>query len=141
MKGSKVTVPLMVAAGAFTPHQLSAAFTDAPTPPLIRSKLLPFGAVLPASRLKLMLTITPTPLLTLIPPPPGVAPVPPVAEFPVIATLVKSAVSFKALYQNPPPFPPDVLLLMMEPVSIIRPADVSTPPPSPAALFPEIVLA
>src|SRR5215471_11862432 len=117
MKGSKQILPvaagqvlaaLIVLAGAFVPHQLLAAFEEA-LPPW-KKKFLPAGAELLAKRLAVMFRTAPVALLSRMPPPPPMGP--PEAEFPVIVTFWSVAVSLIALYQSPPPSPPEVLLLM-----------------------------
>src|SRR5258708_32938227 len=110
MNGSKVTelavAVLMVGAGAFVPHQLFVALSVEPPPSTGISRLLPLGAVLPASRVKCMLRVCGF-APSQIPPPPGVVPAPPGAELPVIATLLMVRLSpIGALNQMPPPLPP-----------------------------------
>src|SRR5215471_7579911 len=110
MKGSKVTalaVPcLIVAAGELVPHQLFVMVSVEEAPTTGISRLEPLGAVLPASRLKLMVTVcwlAPSQM----PPPPGVAPDPPAAELPVIVVLEIVRLSpIWALNHIPPPLPP-----------------------------------
>src|SRR5215470_4355062 len=154
MKGSKVTelgVPwVIVVEGALVPHQLLVALRVEPPPTTGISRFLPLGALLPANRLKCMFTVcwfAPSQM----PPPPGVAPAPPAAELPVIATFEMVRLSpIGALNQIPPPLPPLAapppavpawLLEMIVPVSIVMVASRLSPPPSPAAWLPLMVLA
>src|ERR1700746_1097268 len=112
MKGSNVTalgVPwVIVVAAALLPHQLLVALSVEPPPTTGISRFFPLGALLPAKRLKCMFTVcwfAPNH----IPPPPGVAPAPPAAVFPVIVTFDKVRLSpVCALNHTPPPFPPFV---------------------------------
>src|SRR5258708_3877490 len=106
-KGAELAVPcLMGGGGPFVPHQLFVALSVEPPPTTGISRLLPLGAVLPASRVKCMLRVcgfAPSQM----PPPPGAAPAPPGAELPVIATLLMVRLSpIGALNQMPPPLPP-----------------------------------
>src|SRR5262249_22948419 len=98
MNGSKVVVaPVMVVLivdpAALVPHQLLVAVTVVPW----LRRLLPFPpAVLPASRLKLMVM---GPAVGNVPPDPVKIPPPsPVALFPVIVTLVNVAESGFAIW-------------------------------------------
>src|SRR5215472_10441564 len=146
MKGSNVAAPLIVVAAALVPHQLLVAVTVEGDPATGKSRLLPLGALLPARRLKLMLTTRLVSAPIQSPPPPGFVPLPPGVEFPVIVTFVMFRFSPEASNHTPAPLPPPAppppvpawLLLISAPVSITKPAEVSIPPPSPAALFPEI---
>src|SRR5258708_34340547 len=107
MNGSKVTelaVPcLMVGAGAFVPHQLFVALSVEPPPTTGISRLLPLGAVLPASRVKSMLRVcgfAPSQM----PPPPGAVPAPAGAQFQEIAPLLMVRLSpICALHPMRPP--------------------------------------
>src|SRR5215469_8925204 len=88
MKGSKVvvapvTLVVIVDAAAFVPHQLLVAVTVVPS----LAKLLPAAAVLPASRLKLMLM---GPAVGNVPADPVKIPPPfPAAVLLIIVTLLK----------------------------------------------------
>src|SRR5689334_21162654 len=73
MNGSKVTVPDMVGAGVFVPHQFGPAKLALTVDDTL-SRLLPVAAVLPANRLKLTCSTVPAPPLeTSIAPPRPVA--------------------------------------------------------------------
>src|SRR5258708_21755346 len=151
MKGSKVVLPaavLIVVLAAFVPHQLLVAAMVL----LMFSRLLPeTPAVLPASRLKLMVKFPPPDTVPEEMPPPR----PFEALLPVMVTLVSVTESVHAPGQPlaegfmkiPPPSVlfrtfalPALLLLMMLPWSTSRFARVLMPPPSPAAWLPEMVL-
>src|SRR5215470_12461984 len=154
MNGSNVTafaVPsVMVLATAFVPHQSLVMLSVDPPPTTGISRFLPLGALLPANRLKCRFTVcwfAPSQM----PPPPGVAPAPPAAELPLIVTLDKVRLSpVWELNKIPPALPPLVapppavpawLFAITVPVSIVIVASRFSPPPSPAAWFPLIVLA
>src|SRR6266852_8081776 len=100
MNGSKVTAPLaslMVSAGEFEPHQLSATSSVLAAVPRL-ARLLPLAAVLPARRLKCITRwLVSAPELAAKMPPPQLleqfVPSEPVAEFPVIVTLESVVVS------------------------------------------------
>src|SRR5882724_11260027 len=102
-------------------------------------------AVFPAKRLKLMVS-GPAPLLL----PDAMPPPLPVAVFPAMVTLLNVAESGDEVLRYtppptwvPPPFAPELLLvIVVRPAlaSIRRLEELQMPPPSPEALFPEIVL-
>ena len=130
MNGSKVVTPVptveIVVAGVLLPHQLSVTEIVA----LLLLRFFPTGAVFPARRLKVMVTLpAPVALPMAIPPPL------PVVVFPVMVTLFSVVTSEQVagqpfvpvLVQSPPPSfalgrfaVPALLLLMMELWSINR---------------------
>src|SRR6266571_5326712 len=110
---------LMVVLGALVPHQLFEAVTAEPGAVTWLTRLLVPATWdrLPAKRLKLMVAGLPAAPTKMPPPTPVPPPAVPAALFPVIATLVRVALSpaLPLLTQIPPPDAPAVLPLITVP--------------------------